>query len=592
MAEKSHYLTSAGGRPVASGCSCRERLSLSRAVVLCRKLPLIRYTSGTNSNQGLRLVRIQATGKTAQLAARGKSPAAFDRRCVPPDCVARRSNIPDILPPRALPGGRLAGLGASRDFCHGLLLFVGILSALAAMPPAMAQADERPNVVVVLVDDMRWDDFGAGGHPFVRTPSIDRVATEGAMFINGFTTTPLCSPARASILTGLYAHTNGIIDNTNRRGHGLNTFPRQLDETGYDTAFVGKWHMGTDGTPRPGFDTWVSLIGQGTNTDPEVYVGNERMTFEGHVTDVLTDHAVSFLEAARDEPFVLFFAQKAVHPGRGPRSGGRRLHCGGSASGHLRRRADRAAPKRRCAASGQARPDAEGRGLPPLGLDTSTTDATIRDRLEMVTGVDESVGRLLAALERTGDLDDTFFVVTSDHGYFYGEHGLNPQRRLAYEESARIPMVIRYPRLIEPGTRPEQLMLSIDLASTILELTGQEPEDPMQGASLVPILRGDDPEGWRTSLLIEHHSDPDSYLRNSPGPGRASEFVRVRGLGYKAVRTARYKYIQYTDLEGMDELYDLEADPYEMNNIIGAPEAAQLLEDMQAELARLLELTS
>ena len=473
----------------------------------------------------------------------------------------------------------------------GAQLFVGSLLALAATPPAMAQADDRPNFVVVLVDDMRWDDFGAGGHPFVRTPNIDRVAAEGALFLNGFTTTPLCSPARASFLTGLYAHTNGIIDNTNRRGHNLNTFPRQLDETGYDSAFVGKWHMGTDGTPRPGFDTWVSLIGQGTNTDPEVYVGGERMTFEGHVTDVLTDRAVSFLEAARNEPFVLFFSQKAVHPD--PALG---LVEGGfiAADRHLGIYDDE--PIVRLPSAGVPPLDKPAlmrkvAYLPPLGLDTSTTDATIRDRLEMVTGVDESVGRLLEALERTGELDDTFFVVTSDHGYFYGEHGLNAQRRLAYEESARIPLVIRYPSLIEPGTRPEQMVLSIDLASTILELAGQEPEDPMQGASLVPILRGEDPQGWRTSLLIEHHSDPDNYLRDAPGPGRTSEFARVLSMGYKAVRTERYKYIQYTDLEGVDELYDLEADPYEMNNFIDAAEADQLIEDMQAELARLLELT-
>lgn len=472
------------------------------------------------------------------------------------------------------------------------VLFIGALLALAGSPTAAAQVGDRPNFVVVLVDDMRWDDFGAGGHPFVRTPNIDRLAAEGAMLLNAFTTTPLCSPARASFLTGLYAHTNGIIDNTNRRGHDLNTFPRQLDRTGYDTAFVGKWHMGTDGTPRPGFDTWVSLIGQGTNTDPEVYVGSERMTFEGHVTDVLTDHAVSFLEAARDEPFVLFFSQKAVHPD--PALG---LVEGGfiAADRHLGLYDDE--PILRLPSAGVAPLDKPAlmrkfSNLPPLGLDTSTTDATIRDRLEMVTGVDESVGRLLEALERAGELDDTFFVVTSDHGYFYGEHGLNAQRRLAYEESVRIPMVIRYPSLIEPGARPEQLVLSIDLASTVLKLAGQEPEEAVQGASLVPVLRGETPDGWRTALLIEHHSDPDDYLQEAPGPGRASEFVRVLNMGYQAVRTERYKYIQYTDLASMDELYDLEADPYEMNNIVGAPEAAQVLEEMRAELARLLELTS
>ena len=481
---------------------------------------------------------------------------------------------------------------AFRRFAPGPQLLLAALLALVASPPAMAQAHDRPNFVVVLVDDMRWDDFGAGGHPFVRTPNIDRVAAEGAMFLNAFTTTPLCSPARASILTGLYAHTNGIIDNTNRRGHDLNTFPRQLDTTGYDTAFVGKWHMGTDGTPRPGFDTWVSLIGQGTNTDPEVYVGSQRMTFKGHVTDVLTDHAVSFLEAARDEPFVLFFSQKAVHP-----DSALGLIEGGFIAADRHLGIYDHEPVVRLPSAGVPPVDKPAlmrnpADLPPLGLDTSTTDATIRDRLEMMTGVDESVGRVLEALERTGELDDTFFVVTSDHGYFYGEHGLNAQRRLAYEESVRIPLVVRYPALIEPGARPEQLVLSTDLAPTILDLAGQQPEDPVQGASFIPILRGESPQDWRTSLLMEHHSDPFEYLDNVPGPGRNPEFMRVLNMGYKAVRTERYKYIQYTDLEGMDELYDLETDPYEMNNVIDSPEAAGLLEDMQAELARLLELTN
>ena len=250
----------------------------------------------------------------------------------------------------------------------GLLLSAGALLTLAAMPPAMAQADDRPNFVVVLVDDMRWDDIGAGGHPFVRTPNIDRVAAEGAVLLNAFTTTPLCSPARASFLTGpLRPYERDHRQHKPSRPRTEHVPAPTLDRTGYDTAFVGKWHMGTDGTPRPGFDTWVSLIGQGTNRDPEVYVGSELVMFEGHVTDVLTDHAVSFLETARDEPFVLFFSQKAVHPGSCPRIGGGRLHCGRPAPGPLRRRAHRAAPKRRCSATGQTRPDAGDPGTASAG---------------------------------------------------------------------------------------------------------------------------------------------------------------------------------------------------------------------------------
>jgi arylsulfatase A-like enzyme len=473
-----------------------------------------------------------------------------------------------------------------------LLFGIAALIASTSSSPANAQEGNGVNFVVVLVDDMRWDDFGAGGNPFIKTPNIDRVAAEGARFVNAFTATPLCSPSRASFLTGVHTHAHGIIDNTSRGGHELDTFPRRL-QSEYDTAFIGKWHMGKDGTPRPGFDTWVSISGQGTNNDPELFIGDQRVQTEGHVTDVLTDHAVAFLEAKRSQPFLLYLSQKAVHPD--PTVG---LVEGGfiAADRHLGIYDDE--PIDRLPSAGVPPRDKPAlmrkfEGLPPLGFDTATSDTAIRDRLEMMSGVDESVGRLLDALKRSGELDDTVFIVTSDHGYFYGEHGLNAQRRLAYEESIRVPLVIRYPKLIEAGSILGQMAQSIDLAPTILELAGRHPDDSLHGRSLVPVMTGEASD-WRPAILIEFFSDPDAYIRDTITRAEqgVSEFARVQDIGYKAVRTNRYKYIQYTRLKNMDELYDLAADPFEMTNLINSPSARGTLREMQSELSRLLDETS
>jgi N-acetylglucosamine-6-sulfatase len=414
------------------------------------------------------------------------------------------------------------------------------------------------------------------------------------MFTNAFTTSPLCSPARASLLTGQYAHNHGIVDNTDRaaQSHKLLTFPQAMQEGGYDTAFIGKWHMGSDGSRRPGFDTWVSLIGQGVNVNPEIIVGEqEKQTVDGHVSDVFTSYAVDFIAQERDKPFLLYLAHKALHPN--PRLG---LLEGGYIAAERHRGQYAGASVLRRPSAGVPPIDKPAlmrpvEGLPPLGLDTATTDRTIRYRMEMMLGVDESVGLLVESLEQAGALDNTVIIFTSDHGYFYGEHGLNPQRRLAYEETARIPLLLRYPDLVDAGTVIDQLVLNLDIAPTVLEIGGQRPGAHIDGQSLLPLL--DDPgQPLQSSFLIEYQTEPSDYLggarRNSE---TRSEFERILDMGYNAVRTSRYKYIQYTELENMDELYDLELDPYEMNNLFNSPDAAGVLADMQAELARLLDET-
>ena len=201
-----------------------------------------------------------------------------------------------------------------------LLAFLSLSVQTGCREPGDSQSSPYlgppPNILVVVVDDLRWNDIGVAGHPFVQTPAIDRLAREGAMFDNAFATTPLCSPARASILTGLYTHAHGITDNTDHsaESHQLPTFARNLQRAGYTTGFIGKWHMGNDETRRPGFDYWAALRGQGEAIDPFLNDGFSTAQVEGYVTDVLTDHAVAFLEQPRAGPFMLFLARKALHP--------------------------------------------------------------------------------------------------------------------------------------------------------------------------------------------------------------------------------------------------------------------------------------
>jgi N-acetylglucosamine-6-sulfatase len=466
-----------------------------------------------------------------------------------------------------------------------------IFLLLAFLPKAMSQRSPdavnkfRPNIVFILVDDLRWDELSCAGHPFVRTPNIDRIAREGAMFRNAFMTTPLCSPSRASFLTGQYAHTHGITDNVDRSAasHKLTTFPLLLHQAGYETAFIGKWHMGNDDTPRPGFDHWVSFKGQGTYLNPGISEDGKAIQRAGYITDILNGYAVEFIKRPHNKPFLVYLAHKAIHPEVTQNNDGS-VNLADSekfipAERHKNLYAGKTVPRRPNALRAPVGKTALERrigNLPPLGANTGTRDEAVLGRQRTLMAIEDGVGEIFRALKETDQLDKTLIIFTSDNGYFYGEHGLSVERRLAYEESIRMPLLARYPRMIKAGTVRNEFALNIDLAPTLLTLAGVPAPGNMQGHSLAPLLKGERVK-WRNSFLIEYYSD--------------RVFPRIVQMGYKAVRNRRWKYIHYLELEGMDELYDLKTDPYEMKNLIRQPSAEKALKEMKTELERLLRET-
>lgn len=461
-------------------------------------------------------------------------------------------------------------------FCLVFFVLTGLVRS--------AEQSQRPNIVVVLVDDLRWDEIGCMGHPFVRTPHIDRIAHEGARFRNAFCSTPLCSPVRACLLTGQYTHSHGIFDNINRskHSHTLKTFPQSLQKAGYETAYVGKWHMGNDDTARPGFDHWVSMKGQGTSFNPVLNENGKRIKHTGHTTDVLNQKVNAFVKQKRKKPFCIYIAHKALHPELTQRDDGSITDPSAAkfmpAERHKSLYTEDAIPRRLNVMDNLQGKRALQRsitGLPPLSRETGTSDGVIRDRLRMLAGIDDGVGMLWKLLQDQGQLDNTVFVFTSDHGYWYGEHGLSVERRLPYEEGIRVPLLIRYPPVVKAGTLIDQFAVSVDLAPTILDFAQVKADHKFDGTSLLPLLNGETPPDWRETFLIEYNSD--------------TVFPRLVKMGYKAVRTPRWKYIQFNELEGMDELYDVQNDPYEMKNLIDLPQSETTVLKLQQELKRLMQ---
>jgi len=466
-----------------------------------------------------------------------------------------------------------------------LLVALGLLALLClrGQPPAAAAEPFAKNVVFILSDDHRYDFLSC--HPaapeWLETPHLDRLAAEGVHFANAFVTTSLCSPSRASILTGQYMHHHRVVDNQRPVPAGTRFFAQDLQAAEIETAFVGKWHMGhDDDSPRPGFDHWASFRGQGTYTDPELNINGTRQQFTGYTTDVLTEQATRWLREERtaDKRFCLFLSYKAVHYPFEP------------APRHQHRYDDEAIDwpetRGRTERNYRTQPNwVRERRYSIHGIDHMETgpfdkdpvpdlDALYHRYAACVHGLDENVGRLMATLQETGLSDDTLVIYMGDNGFHLGEHGFYDKRD-AFETSIRVPLIARPPGGLPESRRVEAMLLNIDIAPTILEAMGVRP-DPRaghDGRSGLAFLSGSEPPAWRDHMLYEYHWEWNF-------PATPTLF---------ALRTDRYKFVSHHGIWDIDALYDLETDPHERHNLISVPAFQELAAELRSQLFEELE---
>jgi N-acetylglucosamine-6-sulfatase len=454
-------------------------------------------------------------------------------------------------------------------------------AAAAGMPmSAPSQARAPRNVIIILSDDHRYDfmHFMPAAPRWLETPSMDRMAARGAHIVNAFVTTSLCSPSRASILTGRYAHGHGVVDNTSAIPEGTTFFPELLQKRGWATAFVGKWHMGEDAgsdQPRPGFDHWVSFRGQGVYVDPLLNIDGTQQQMKGYTTDILTDQAIRWLDHERqtepEKPFFLYLSHKAVHAEFIP------------APRHAGRYRDKPIPY----PATMVNTDANYRGKPNWvheqrfswhGVDHMYQGAMSFDTFyhayaETLLALDESIGRVLDYLDDHGLASSTLVLYLSDNGFMLGEHGLIDKRQ-AYEESMRIPMLAYEPGFVKAGSKPTGMVRNIDVAPTVLDIAGIPKPTNMDGRSVLSLLRGEAPT-WNEEMLYE-------YYWEYAFPHTPTVF---------ALRDGRYKYIYYHGVWDLNELYDLQTDPKERVNLLDVPAYQERVTAMKNRMWDLLEQT-
>lgn len=474
---------------------------------------------------------------------------------------------------------------------HTLLLLA--VAAYAFGSPFRALADDveiskidgaRPlNVVFILSDDHRYDVMSFLGHPWVETPAMDAMARDGVYFQNAIVTTSLCSPSRASILTGQYMHNHGVVDNNVLTKPGTKFFPQYLQAAGYQTGYFGKWHMGGHSDdPRPGFDRWVSFRGQGHYYPPKLKgnrkwslnVDGEHVPQKGYITDELTDYAVDWLNSSvkdSDKPFFMYLSHKGVHGMFHP------------AERHAGRYKNKPLPVPKTMANTPE--NYEGK---PLWLKNQRnswhgvdfayhqdTDIAEHYRLycEALLSVDESIARVRKWLSDNGLAENTLVMYMGDNGFQWGEHGLI-DKRTAYEASLRVPLLGVCPKVWKPGTTIKQVVANIDIGPTALEAGGIQTPAHMDGRSFLQLASGQlDASEWRQNALYEYYWEYNF-------PHTPTTF---------ALRTPKYKFIQYHGIWDIDELYDMENDPLEEHNLIFAPAHQQLITKMRADLHAILE---
>lgn len=461
---------------------------------------------------------------------------------------------------------------------------------------------DRPNILFIMTDDHASHAMSCYGSKVNRTPNLDRIADEGMRFTNSFCTNSICAPCRAVILTGKYSHLNGLIDNRVTFDGSQQTFPKLLQKAGYQTAMIGKWHLKSDPT---GFDYWNILPGQGDYYNPAMIEMGQRRKYTGYVTDVLTDHALGWLKARPgDKPFCLMFHHKAPHrnwqpgpkyldlyedvqipepptlfddyEGRGRAAKEQDMTIAKTMTMNDLKLTPAPAgmtPEQKAAwdaAYGPRNEAFEEAKLEGRELVRWKYQRYMKDYLRCIASVDESVGRVLDYLDQSGLAANTIVIYTSDQGFYLGDHGWF-DKRFMYEESLRMPLVVRYPKEIQPGSVNSDIVLNLDFGETFLDYAGASVPEDMQGRSLRPILQGRTPGDWRTSMYYHYYEFP-------------AEHSVKRHYG---VRTQRYKLIHfYNDIDEW-ELYDLQSDPDEMKNVFSDPQYADIVRELKAELKRL-----
>ena len=443
---------------------------------------------------------------------------------------------------------------------------------------------KKPNFLFILVDDQPYDAVGfSNRYPFLKTPNIDRLASEGLNIKNFFVTQSICSPSRASFLTGTYPHIHGVNQNNKHVDPDWDSYAPysvQLQKNGYETAHIGKIHMahkrGREHI-RPGFDYWFSFIGQGQYFNPEVNDNGVETKLEGYITDILTEKTIDWLVNKRDtgKPFSVNLWHKAVHERHLPAT----RHTGLFKGENLPK-----PPHDTHKETFKGKPEWQRRKT--FGFKWNKGDKIpieLKEKkwpinkfknmqlLRSLIAVDESLGKVIETLEKIGELENTVIIYSSDNGYFMGEHTFK-DKRLAYENSIRVPMIIRYPKLIKMDSEINELCLNIDLAPTILDLAGIDKPEYMQGESMLDLISNKKDRNWRKSILFEYYIDDEWPYA---GPDQL------------AVRTDRYKLVDNFLENDIDELYDLLNDPGEMKNLINDKKYDKLEAKLRNESKRL-----
>lgn len=453
-----------------------------------------------------------------------------------------------------------------------------------------------------MTDDQAIGDMSCYGNAILKTPNMDRIAAEGVRFSNSFVTNSLCAPSRATALTGCFSHINGIRGNSEgansieKLNPSLPTFPRLLQQAGYRTGLVGKWHLSED---PAGFDTWTVLPGQGLYHNPDFIVNGTRRKFEGYATDLTTDFALDFLRNAGSQPFCLVYQHKSPHRPAQPAARHAKFYddieIPYPATFHDRfqtRRLAKEAEDMRMDISLAGDYKDLPKGLSPEQRKRWIYQRFVKDRYRSLVGVDENLGRVLKHLDEHNLAEDTVVVYTSDNGFFVGEHGWY-DKRFMYEPSLRVPLLVRYPRLRVSNRVDDHMVQNIDLAPTILDLAGVPVPETMQGRSLRTLLEGQAPEDWRRSIYYAYFENSWA-LRNVGKEGMSDPsfqyFTPHRVSPHRGVRTERYKLIEYYAEDNYWELFDLAKDPNEERNEYGQADYAQITAELKQELSRLREL--